>query len=111
MFRVTQDKSSGSIDSYIIKTTRNGSTVHLYTVRVWRHFQELWCVCPLCSTQSDAASTHFTGPEYATKHQQSTEQTLLNHCFYFYITRSQYSLMMNSAWSEICWINFNVWFT
>jgi hypothetical protein len=46
MFRITQDPSSGSIDSYLIKTTRNGSTVLVVcAVGVWRHIQDLWCVC------------------------------------------------------------------
>jgi hypothetical protein len=48
MFRITQDPSSGSTDSYLIKTTRNGSTVLVVcAVGVWRHIQELWCVCAL----------------------------------------------------------------
>jgi hypothetical protein len=46
MFRIRQDPSSGSIDSYLIKTTRNGSTVLVVcAVGVWRHIQDLWCVC------------------------------------------------------------------
>jgi hypothetical protein len=56
MFRITQDPSSGSIDSYLIKNTRNGLTV----LRV--------------------ARTHTTGPEYAAKHRQRTQEALLNHC-------------------------------
>jgi hypothetical protein len=46
MFRITQDPSSGSIDSYLIKTTRKGSTVLVVcAVGVWQHIQDLWCVC------------------------------------------------------------------
>jgi hypothetical protein len=45
MFRITLDPSSGSIDSYLIKTTRHGSTVLVCAVGVWRHIQDLWCVC------------------------------------------------------------------
>jgi hypothetical protein len=45
MFRITQDPSLGSTDSYLIKTTRNGSTVlAVCAVGVWRHIQDLWCV-------------------------------------------------------------------
>jgi SH3-like domain-containing protein len=41
MFRITQGPSSGSIDSYLIKTTRNGSTVLVVcAVGVWRHIQD-----------------------------------------------------------------------
>jgi hypothetical protein len=48
MFQITQDPSSGSIDSYLIKTTRSGSTVLVVcAVVVWRHIQDLWCVCAL----------------------------------------------------------------
>jgi hypothetical protein len=47
MFRITQDSSAGSIDSYLIKTTRNGSTV--LVVRA-----------------------HTTGPEYTAKHPHTT---------------------------------------
>jgi hypothetical protein len=61
MFRITQDPSSGSIDSHVIKTTRSGSTVFV--------------VCAL--------PTHTTGPEYAAKHRQRTQQALLNHCLQF----------------------------
>jgi hypothetical protein len=44
MFRITQDPSSGSIDSYLIKSTRNGSTVLVVcAVGVWRHIQDLRC--------------------------------------------------------------------
>jgi hypothetical protein len=44
MFRITQDPSSGSIDSYLIKTIRNGSTVLVVcAVGIWRHIQDLWC--------------------------------------------------------------------
>jgi hypothetical protein len=53
MFRITQDPSSVSTDSYLIKTTRNGPTV--------------------------AARTHTTVPQYATKHRQRTQQAPLNH--------------------------------
>jgi hypothetical protein len=46
MFRITQEPSSGSIDSNLIKTTRNGSTVLVVcAVGVWRHIQDPWCVC------------------------------------------------------------------
>jgi hypothetical protein len=48
MFRITQDPSSGSIDSYLIKTARSGLTVLVVcAVGVWRHIQDLWCVCAL----------------------------------------------------------------
>jgi hypothetical protein len=48
MFLITQDPSSGSIDSYLIKTTRNGSKVlDVCAVGVWRHMQDMWCVCVL----------------------------------------------------------------
>jgi hypothetical protein len=48
MFRITQDPSSGSVDSYLIKTTRSGSTVLVVcAVGVWRHIQDLWCVWAL----------------------------------------------------------------
>jgi hypothetical protein len=41
MFRITRDPSSGSINSYLIKTTRNGSTVLVVcAVGVWRHIQD-----------------------------------------------------------------------
>jgi hypothetical protein len=60
MFRITQDPSSGSIDLYLIKTTRNGSTVLV--------------VC------CDAARTQTTGPEYAANHRQRTQQGQLYHC-------------------------------
>jgi hypothetical protein len=41
MFWITQDPSSGSIDSYIIKITRNGSTLPaVCVVGVWRHIQD-----------------------------------------------------------------------
>jgi hypothetical protein len=59
MFRITQDPSSGNIDSYLIKITRNGSTV--LVVRA-------------------AVRTHTTGHEYAAKHRQRTQQALLDHC-------------------------------
>jgi hypothetical protein len=46
MFRITQYPSSGSIDSYLIKTTCIGSTVLLvWAVGVFRCIQDLWCVC------------------------------------------------------------------
>jgi hypothetical protein len=46
MFWITQDPSSGSTDSYVIKTTRSGSTVLVVcAVGVWRHIQDLWRVC------------------------------------------------------------------
>jgi hypothetical protein len=65
MFRITQDPSSGSIDSYFIKTTRSGSTVLVVcAARVWMHIKD----------------THTTGPEYAAQHRQRTQQALLNHC-------------------------------
>jgi SH3-like domain-containing protein len=41
MFRITQDPSSRSTDSYLIKTTRNGSTVLVVcAVGVWRNIQD-----------------------------------------------------------------------
>jgi SH3-like domain-containing protein len=41
MFRITQDPSLGIIDSYLIKTTRNGSTVLVVcAVGVWRHIHD-----------------------------------------------------------------------
>jgi hypothetical protein len=53
MFRITQDPSSGSTDSYLIKTTRSGSTVLvLCAVGVWRHIQDLWCVRAAADTTS-----------------------------------------------------------
>jgi hypothetical protein len=45
MFRIMQDPSSGSIDLYLIKTIRIGSPVLVCAVGVWRHIQDLWCVC------------------------------------------------------------------
>jgi hypothetical protein len=55
MFRITQDPSSGTIDSYLIKTTRSGSTVLVVCgVRVWRHIQDLWCVCTADSLLTSA---------------------------------------------------------
>jgi hypothetical protein len=47
MFRITQDPSSGSIVSYLIKTARSVSTVLVCAVGVWRHIQDLWCVWAL----------------------------------------------------------------
>ena len=65
MFRITQDPSSGSTDSHLIKTTRIGSTVLVVcAVGVWLQ----------------RAHTHTTGPEYVAKHRQRTQQALLNHC-------------------------------
>jgi hypothetical protein len=66
MFRITQDPSSGSIDSYFIKTTRSGSTVVVVcAVGVWRHIQDLWC-----------AIAQATGPETLTAHTTSTVEPL-----------------------------------
>jgi hypothetical protein len=40
------DPSSGSIDSYLIKTTCSGSAVLVVrAVGVWRHIHDLSCVC------------------------------------------------------------------
>jgi hypothetical protein len=48
MFRITQDPPSWSIDSYLIKSTRNCSTVlFVWAVGIWRHIQDLWYVCAL----------------------------------------------------------------
>jgi hypothetical protein len=63
MFWITQDPSSGSTDSYLIKTTRSGSTVLV-----------------VCAAQRARTHTHTTAPEYAAKHRQRTQQALLNHC-------------------------------
>jgi hypothetical protein len=53
MFRITQDPSTGSTDSYLIKTTYNDSTVlDVCAVGVWRHIQDLWCVCALRRIES-----------------------------------------------------------
>jgi hypothetical protein len=61
MFRITQGPSSGSIDSYLIKTKRNVSTVIVVcAVGVWRHIQDLWCVCARCSRQTPTAHTTST---------------------------------------------------
>jgi hypothetical protein len=61
MFRITQDPSSGSTDSY-------------YTQ---------WWTCGVCERTRTRTHTHThthtTGPEYAAKHRQRTQQALLNH--------------------------------
>jgi hypothetical protein len=67
MFRITQDPTSGSIDSSLINITRNGSTVLVVCA-----VGGVWCMCTAC--------THTTGPEYAAKHRQRTQQAPLNHC-------------------------------
>jgi hypothetical protein len=53
MFRITQDASSaGRINSYLIKTTRSVSTVLVVcAVGVWRHMQDLQCVCAQQGTE------------------------------------------------------------
>jgi hypothetical protein len=54
MFRITQNPSSGSIDSYLIKSTRSGSTVIVVcAVAVWRYTQDVWCVCARCACWSN----------------------------------------------------------
>jgi hypothetical protein len=41
MFQITQDPSSGSTDSYLVKTTCSGSTVLVVcAVGVWQHIQD-----------------------------------------------------------------------
>jgi hypothetical protein len=58
MFRIMQDPSSGSIDWYLIKTTHNGSTVLVVcAVGLWRHIQDLWCVCALQTPTAHTTST------------------------------------------------------
>jgi hypothetical protein len=69
MFRIKQDPSSGSIDSYLIKTTRSGSTVLVVcALGVWRHIQDLWCVCALRRSRTAHASTQNTSQKH--KHMQ-----------------------------------------
>jgi hypothetical protein len=76
MFRITQDPSSGSIDSYLIKTTRNGST--LLVVCAVGVIQQ--AEASRRTKKVDRARTHTTGPEYPAKHRHRTQQALLNHC-------------------------------
>jgi hypothetical protein len=97
MFRIiTQDPSSGSIDSYLIKTTRNGSAMLVVcAVGVWWHIQDLWCGGAgvaarghtpraqkfFCAAGGGAAPPPpTTGPEYTAKHRQRTQQALLTQC-------------------------------
>jgi hypothetical protein len=57
MFRITQDPSSGSTDLCLIKTTFNGSSLSVCAFGVWRHIQDLWCVCALRPIESYLLST------------------------------------------------------
>jgi hypothetical protein len=42
--------------------------------------QCLLCALLVFGCIRDALRTHTTGPEYATKHRQRTQQAQLNHC-------------------------------
>jgi hypothetical protein len=51
-----------SIDSYLIKTTRNVSKVLVVcAVGVWRHIQDLWCVCAHCVGLRATNEPHWCG--------------------------------------------------
>jgi hypothetical protein len=108
MFRNTQDPSSGSIDSYLVETTRSGSTVLIVcAVGVWRHIQDLMIDPAWSETRWSNFNVWFILEFYITQIVIST--TSIFECISRLI-KSQYSLMMDPEWSETRWSNFNVGF-